>query len=44
MFHVFQIVMPWADASREVYRHVGRFVDGILEDGPALDASTFDAL
>lgn len=26
MFHVFPILMPWADASREVYREVGEFV------------------
>jgi epsilon-lactone hydrolase len=44
MFHVFQILMPWTDASRDVHRHVGRFVDGILEHAPALDGSTFAAL
>ncbi len=37
MFHVFPILMPWAEASREVYRHVGRFVHGILEHAPAPD-------
>jgi acetyl esterase/lipase len=26
MFHVFPILMPWADASREAYREVGEFV------------------
>jgi acetyl esterase/lipase len=26
MFHVFPILMPWADASRRVYRVVGEFV------------------
>jgi hypothetical protein len=26
MFHVFPILMPWADASRRVYRAVGDFV------------------
>lgn len=26
MFHVFPILMPWADASREVYRELGDFV------------------
>jgi acetyl esterase/lipase len=26
MFHVFPILMPWADASRRVYRAVARFV------------------
>jgi monoterpene epsilon-lactone hydrolase len=27
MFHVFPILMPWADRSRQVYRAVGEFVD-----------------
>ncbi len=35
MFHVFPILMPWAEASREVYQHVGRFVRDILEHAPA---------
>ena len=26
MFHVFEILMPWADDSREVFRHVRRFI------------------
>jgi hypothetical protein len=26
MFHVFPMLMPWADASRRVYRAVGEFV------------------
>ncbi len=26
MFHVYPILMPWADASREVYRELGEFV------------------
>src|SRR5690606_38076849 len=26
MFHVFPILMPWANSSRETYRAVGRFV------------------
>ena len=33
MFHVFPILMPWADASRRVYRAVGEFVDRHLDDG-----------
>ena len=33
MFHVFPILMPWADASRRVYRAVGEFVDRRLDDG-----------
>ncbi len=36
MFHVFPILMPWADASRRVYRAVGEFVTSHLEEeGPA---------
>ena len=30
MFHVFPILMPWADASRRVYRAVGEFVRKLL--------------
>jgi epsilon-lactone hydrolase len=33
MFHVFPILMPWADASRRVYRAVARFVRERLEAG-----------
>ena len=33
MFHVFPILMPWADASRRVYRAVGEFVDRRLAGG-----------
>ena len=36
MFHVFQILMPWADESRAIYEHVGRFVDRLLIDAPPL--------
>jgi acetyl esterase/lipase len=31
MFHVYPILMPWADASRRVYRAVGAFVRKRLE-------------
>ncbi len=34
MFHVFPILMPWADGSRRAYRAVGEFVRGLLCDGP----------
>ncbi len=34
MFHVYPFLMPWADASRRVFRRIGRFVDGLL---PAVD-------
>ena len=32
MFHVFPILMPWAEASRRVYRAVGEFVDRRPDD------------
>jgi epsilon-lactone hydrolase len=37
MFHVFQILMPWADDSREVFRHVRRFIHRVVADAPPLD-------
>ena len=37
MFHVFPMLMPWADASRRVYRAVGEFVADRLP-GPASEA------
>jgi monoterpene epsilon-lactone hydrolase len=36
MFHVFEILMPWADDSREVSRLVHRFIQRVLEDAPPL--------
>ena len=30
MFHVFEILMPWAVNSREVFRHVHRFIERVL--------------
>ena len=36
MFHVFPILMPWADDSREVFRHVRRFIHGVVADAPPL--------
>ena len=36
MFHVFQILMPWADDSREVSRHVHQFIRRILAEAPPL--------
>jgi acetyl esterase/lipase len=36
MFHVFEILMPWADDSREVFRHVHRFIERVLADAPSL--------
>ncbi len=37
MFHVFPILMPWADASRRAYRSVAAFVDGHLPDSASID-------
>jgi acetyl esterase/lipase len=36
MFHVFQILMPWLEDSREAFRLVRRFVRDIVEDAPPL--------
>jgi monoterpene epsilon-lactone hydrolase len=36
MFHVFQILMPWADNSRDVFRHVQHFMRRVLADAPSL--------
>jgi len=33
MFHVFPILMPWAEGSRRAYRAVGEFVHAHLPDG-----------
>jgi monoterpene epsilon-lactone hydrolase len=35
MFHVFPILMPWAEASRRAYRAVGAFVQDHLPGGEA---------
>jgi monoterpene epsilon-lactone hydrolase len=37
MFHVFEILMPWAVNSREVFAHVHRFIERVLADAPPLD-------
>lgn len=34
MFHVFQILMPWAEASRTAFRLVRSFIHKIVEDAP----------
>ncbi len=36
MFHVFQILMPWAGPSRAVYAHVARFTEEVMEGVPPL--------
>ncbi len=37
MFHVFQILMPWTDDSRDVSLHVHGFIERVLADAPPLD-------
>ena len=44
MFHVFPILMPWADASRQVYRDVTRFVRGVLEDAAPIPTRALPAV
>jgi acetyl esterase/lipase len=36
MFHVFQILMPWAEASRTIYDRVGIFFERIVGGAPPL--------
>ena len=36
MFHVFPILMPWADDSREAFRHVCRFIRRVVAEAPPL--------
>lgn len=36
MFHVFQIIMPWAEASRAAFRLVRSFIHKIVEDAPPM--------
>jgi acetyl esterase/lipase len=46
MFHVFQILMPWADDSRDAFRLVRAFVHDIVTDAPPLEcdlARTLDS-
>jgi monoterpene epsilon-lactone hydrolase len=44
MFHVFQILMPWADESRSIYDHVAGFVNGLVADAPPLAPGVIDSL
>jgi acetyl esterase/lipase len=37
MFHVFPILMPWAEGSRRAYRAVGEFVHDHLPAGPPVE-------
>ncbi len=34
MFHVFQMLMPWATDSRDVFRRVRQFIHGLTRDSP----------
>jgi acetyl esterase/lipase len=36
MFHVFPILMPWADDSRDVFRLVRHFIHDIVAEAPPL--------
>jgi epsilon-lactone hydrolase len=38
MFHVFPILMPWADASRRAYRSVATFIDAHLPEAVTVEA------
>jgi acetyl esterase/lipase len=38
MFHVFQILMPWAEASRAAFRLVRSFIHEIVAEAPALES------
>jgi len=42
MFHDFPILMPWAEASHQVYGHVGQFVRNLMGDAPPLPPSSLD--
>ncbi|HEY2215403.1 MAG TPA: alpha/beta hydrolase [Acidimicrobiales bacterium] len=39
MFHVFPILMPWADESRQVFRAVGEFVHKLVDGAEAVPIS-----
>jgi epsilon-lactone hydrolase len=44
MFHVFQILMPWAEASRESFRSLRGFIHKILNAAPPLAADEIGCL
>jgi acetyl esterase/lipase len=43
MFHVFPILMPWADASRRAYQTLSDFADRHLPDAPPARAEGTEA-
>ncbi len=44
MFHVFQILMPWAEASRDIYDHILGFTQQVMEGAPPLPEGVVDRL
>ena len=44
MFHVFPILMPWADESQAVYHRVTEFTEKVLADAPPLPIGVLDAI
>jgi len=44
MFHVFPILMPWADASRQVFRDVTHFARGVLDDAAPIPSHALPAV
>ena len=44
MFHVFPILMPWADESQAVYERVAEFTEKVFADAPPLPPGVLDAI
>ena len=44
MFHVFQILMPWAEESRTIYDHVAGFTARVMVDAPPMPAGVVAGL
>jgi monoterpene epsilon-lactone hydrolase len=44
MFHVFPILMPWADASQQIYRDVAAFIAARLAEAPPLHPKVVDGI
>ncbi len=44
MFHVFPILMPWADKSRLVFAHLQTFVRTLVADAPTFDPAVLQHL
>jgi epsilon-lactone hydrolase len=41
MFHVFEILMPWAEVSREVFRHLRDFIHRVVDEAQPLASTEF---